>query len=196
MALKRSFEESEDIMELPSVWVNRLTGDPNATLLLAHVAQKAGVAEKEFKKIRLTLPSSLQEKWEKVAPSFGLATNLIYPGIKLPRHSPPMCYLPPSFHKELYQAGWRLMDVYQERTYQDREAIRVKLLEPVSFGLSLFSVTTDKIQTQWFVPILAIFEGRVIDMPESAMVATSFSLGAVEHKVRNFTGVSSGTTKP
>ena len=190
MALKRSFEESEDIMELPS-------SDPNAALLLAHVAQKAGVTEKEFKKIRLTLPSSLQEKWEKVAPSLGLATNLIYPGIKLPWHSPPMCYLPPSFHKELCQAGWRLMDVYQERTYQDREAIKFKLLEPVSFGSSLFSVTTDKIQTQWFVPILAIFEGRVIDTPESAMAAAFFSSGgAVEHKVRNFTGFFSGRTKP
>jgi len=90
------------------------------------------------------------------------------------------------------------MDVYQERTYQDREAIRVKLLEPVSFGFSLFSVTTDKIQTQWFVPILAIFEGRVIDTPESAMAAAAFfsSGGAVEHKVRNFTGFFSGRTKP
>jgi len=105
MALKRSFEESEDIIELPSGWVNRLTGDPNAALLLAHIAQKAGVTEKEFKKIRLTLPSFWQAKWEKFAPSLGLATNLIYPGIKLPRYSPPMCYLPPSFHKELYQAG-------------------------------------------------------------------------------------------
>jgi len=47
MAIKRSFEESEDIMELPSGWVNRLSGDPKAALLLAHVAQKAGVTEKE-----------------------------------------------------------------------------------------------------------------------------------------------------
>jgi len=31
------------------------------------------------------------------------------------------------------------MDVYQERTYQDHEAIKVKLLKPVSFGF-LFSV--------------------------------------------------------
>ncbi|CAA7259789.1 unnamed protein product [Cyclocybe aegerita] len=58
------------------------------------------------------------------------------------------------------------MDVYQERAHQDREAARVKLLEP------------------WFVPILALFEGRVIDTQGSVMVPTQFSTGgAVEHEV-------------
>lgn len=59
---------------------------------------------------------------------------------------------------------------------------------------SPFRAMTDKIQTQWLVPILAIFQGRIIDKPEAAKYTTSFSSGsAVEHKVWNFIDISEVT---
>ncbi|RXW15449.1 hypothetical protein EST38_g10398 [Candolleomyces aberdarensis] len=66
----------------------------------------------------------------------------------------------------MFQAGWRAMDVYQERAHQDREAARVKLLEP------------------WLVPIVTLFEGRIVDKPEPDIPATEYSTGGlVEHEV-------------
>jgi hypothetical protein len=38
--------------------------------------------------------------------------------------------------------------------------------------------------TQYIVPIVALFQGRVIDMPEQAMVKSKYSTGGdVGHKV-------------
>ncbi|OBZ74316.1 hypothetical protein A0H81_05624 [Grifola frondosa] len=103
-----------------------------------------------------------------VAPSLGLPETFV--AVKFKKFSPPMCLLPPSLHRGLYEGGWRMMDVYQERSFQEREACRVKLLEP------------------WLEPVLALFEGRVIDTPKSAMPSTHFSAtfsatSAVEHKI-------------
>ena len=39
---------------------------------------------------------------------------------------------------------------------------------------------------QYIVPIVALFQGRVIDQPEQAMVETKYSTGGdVEHEVSN-----------
>ncbi|KAJ2923911.1 hypothetical protein H1R20_g13182, partial [Candolleomyces eurysporus] len=64
----------------------------------------------------------------------------------------------------MFQAGWRAMDVYQERVHQDREAAKIKLLEP------------------WLVPIITLFEGRIVDKPD--MPTTEYSTGGfVEHEI-------------
>ena len=36
---------------------------------------------------------------------------------------------------------------------------------------------------QYIVPIVALFQGRVIDEPEQTMVETKYSTGGVEHEV-------------
>lgn len=151
MSHKRSIEELEIDVEikveevvsrikLPPGWIDLVTNDPDVTLLLAHMAEQAGVTERDLKKTRRMLPSFSQAKWKEVALEFGLPPDLSEHALKLERHSPPMCYLPPAFHKELFQGGWRVMDVYKEKHHQSREAARVKLLETVSSIFSRFRV--------------------------------------------------------
>ncbi|CAA7265119.1 unnamed protein product [Cyclocybe aegerita] len=167
MPPKCTIEDVENIIEgvrLPDDWIDILTAHPDITVLLTHIAQRAGITDREIKRSRLMLPSFLKAKWEEVATQLDFPLSVKW--LSLEQFSPPICFLPPSIHKNLFQGGWRIIDVYQERAHQDREAARVKLLEP------------------WFVLILALFEGRVVDMPESVMLPTKFSTGgAVEHEV-------------
>lgn len=83
------------------------------------------VTDRQFIESRRKVPYFSKARWEEVAPKLGLQTNLDAPGLELARYSPPACYLPASFHEELFQAGWRMMDVYKERVDQDREAAKV-----------------------------------------------------------------------
>ena len=100
---------------------------------VAHLCQQLGVTENQVKKNRLSLqslPSLPSEQWAEVAPQLGFPSNV--KDVRLERFAPPMCLLPPSMHKAMFKEGWRMMDVFQERTEQDREATRLKLLESVS----------------------------------------------------------------
>ncbi|KAJ2915092.1 hypothetical protein MD484_g5297, partial [Candolleomyces efflorescens] len=153
--MKRTRESLAETLEnLPDGWesytnaLRDLDADQRA-VAIAHLCQELGVTENQVKKSRIslqTLPSSSSARLE--------------------RFAPPMCLLPPSMHKAMFKEGWRMMDVYQERTEQDREAARLKLLEP------------------WLVPVIGLFEGRVIDLPDAPMVASKYSSGgAVAHEV-------------
>ncbi|CAA7265588.1 unnamed protein product [Cyclocybe aegerita] len=135
-----------------------------AAAVLAYIAQQASITDQQIKKSRLTLPSFSSAKWAEVAPQLDLPDKV--DDLLLESFSPPSCMLPLSMHRAMFKDGWRAMDVYREKTQQDREAARIKLLEP------------------WLVPIIALFEGRVVDLPESAMVPTIYSSGgAVEHEI-------------
>ena len=140
--MKRTRESLEETLEnLPDGWesytnaLKDLDADQRA-VAIAHLCQQLGVTENQVKKSRLSLQSLLSfssAKWAEVAPQLGFPPNV--KDLRLERFAPPMCLLPPSMHKAMFKEGWRMMDVYQERTEQDREAARVKLLEPVSHVL-------------------------------------------------------------
>ncbi|KAJ3510343.1 hypothetical protein NLJ89_g4733 [Agrocybe chaxingu] len=161
----------QDALEtLPNDWDTKIvdalkTLEPDqAATLLAHIAQQASITDQQIKKSRLTLSSFSSAKWTEVAPQLGLPDKV--DDLLLEYFSPPSCMLPLSTHRAMFKDGWRAMDVYREKHQQDQEAARIKLLEP------------------WLVPIIALFEGRVVDLPESAMVPTIYSSGgAVEHEI-------------
>lgn len=134
MSPKRPLQDVEEVIKaipLPPGWVNTLVTHPDIAAILAHIAQQAGVTDNPFKRSKLDLPSLSRATWEDVSTELNLPPS---PGLLnlRPRFSPPACFLPPSLHKAMFQAGWQAMDVYQEIGHQDREAARVKLFEPVS----------------------------------------------------------------
>ncbi|KAE9403443.1 hypothetical protein BT96DRAFT_1016998 [Gymnopus androsaceus JB14] len=175
---KRGREELEEaITDLPPNWksdvlheLENLTPAGRAALL-AHLLQELDVSDREIKRARTNLvPSFSDAKWATVADQLGLHRN---PGlVELDHFSPPNCVLPPSMLKSMFKEGWKFMDVYKEKTAQTREATRTKLLEPV------------------LVPIIALFEGRIVDKPDPPMQATRYSSGgAVEHEIVAIGGV-------
>ena len=139
--MKRTRELPEETFKnLPDGWesytnaLKDLDADQRA-VAIGHLCQ-LGVTENQVKKRRLSLqslPSFSSAKWAEVAPQLGFPPNV--KDLRLERFTPPMCLLPPSMHKAMFKEEWRMMNVYQERTEQDRKAVRVKLLEPVSHVL-------------------------------------------------------------
>lgn len=131
MTGRRSYIEAENIKEvidaiqLPDGWIDQFAKHPSIIDILVYLAHEAGVTDRQFIESRRKVPYFSKARWEEVAPKLGLQTNLDAPGLELARYSPPACYLPASFHEELFQAGWRMMDVYKERVDQDREAAKV-----------------------------------------------------------------------
>ncbi|KAH9894747.1 hypothetical protein C8Q73DRAFT_789948 [Cubamyces lactineus] len=136
----------------------------DAARVLAQLQVLTDVSDREIKKARATLPSFSAATWQDLAGQYGLPTK--YNARKLHQHRVSMCYLPPSFHTELFVSSWRAADVYMDKIYQKREAARVRVLEP------------------YILPLIALFHGRVVDKPEDPMPDTEeTSGGEVEHEV-------------
>ncbi|KAH9923802.1 hypothetical protein B0H21DRAFT_154623 [Amylocystis lapponica] len=166
MASKRSHEDIADLVAdvgLPEGWVESLASHEEAAVLLAHVSQLANVSDRDLKRSRLELPSFARTKWREVAAAFHLPKAV--KELTLDYFTPPTCWLPPSLHKECFRAGWRTMNVYQERTYRNGEAVRIKLLE------------------SWLAPIIMLFEGKAIDNPEAVVATTTFTDSTVEYEI-------------
>ncbi|KAJ2934555.1 hypothetical protein H1R20_g2529, partial [Candolleomyces eurysporus] len=113
------------------------------------------------------------EKWAEVAPLYRLPENLLNRyRLRLDyRWSPPLCMLPPSMHKAMIKDGWRLMDVYEEKLVQNMDFVGLKLIDA------------------WLIPILGLFEGRLIDLLDYNEPRTEFSSGGrVERQIFGLRG--------
>ncbi|KIL55332.1 hypothetical protein M378DRAFT_28579 [Amanita muscaria Koide BX008] len=147
-----------------------LTADELAALL-ADFANTANLPTAAIKKARVGLPSFSTAKWTEFALQYGLPSNVLH--LNLEPFTTPKYRLPPSLHETMFENAWRWQDVYREKVDQGREEARVRLLEPVLY-CSDFS----------------IIQGRVIDEPEQAMVATQYSTGGdVEHEIFMIGGI-------
>ncbi|KIK08823.1 hypothetical protein K443DRAFT_671881 [Laccaria amethystina LaAM-08-1] len=81
-------------------------------------------------------------------------------------------HLPPSFHDTTAAAAWRTQDVYQERPSQERYEARIRAFDT------------------YLIPIVALFQGRIIDQPEHPMASTAYSSGGeVEHSLFMIGGI-------
>ncbi|KAF8239902.1 hypothetical protein L208DRAFT_1235683 [Tricholoma matsutake] len=123
--------------------------------LFAHIANEAKTPT-AFKKARIDLPS-FSAKWSDLAPQFGLSPDIEQ--LDLETFTTPKYYLPPSLHEAMFENAWRWQDVYREKVDQTREEARVRILDP------------------YIVPIVALFQGRVVDKPEQAMLSMKSILG-------------------
>lgn len=83
----------------------------------------------QLKRARVTLACSTA--WDAVAGKFNLPQNS-YSWSQLPEWKILVYFLPPSFRQQLYIAGWKAQDVYRETHEQNREAARLRILDPVS----------------------------------------------------------------
>ncbi|KIL62093.1 hypothetical protein M378DRAFT_129195 [Amanita muscaria Koide BX008] len=107
------------------------------------------------------LPSFSDAKWSELAPQFGLHNNVAL--LQLPTFVTPVYLLPPTFHVANFTPAWPTLDVYRDIDQQTREEARVRILDP------------------YIVPILALFQGRIVDMP---MMESQYSSGGdVEHEI-------------
>lgn len=138
--------------------------------LLGELANRARLSTSAFKKARLDFTSFSQAKWSNFARQYGLRE--LTSTLTLGTFTTPRYRLPPSLHDTMLQNAWRWQDVYRESMFQEREAGKVRLLEP------------------YFVPLMALFQGRMFDKPEQAMVGNQYSTGGeVEHEIFMIGGV-------
>ncbi|KAM6496571.1 hypothetical protein JOM56_007044 [Amanita muscaria] len=131
--------------------------------LLAYIANEASIAT-TFKKARIERPSFSAVEWSNFAERFGLPDDI--EKLSLGSFKTPMYHLPLSFQEAMFENAWRWQEVYREKSDHKREEARVRILDP------------------YIVPIVALFQGRVIDKPEEKMMRTEYSTGgAVEHEI-------------
>ncbi|KAJ7907894.1 hypothetical protein B0H13DRAFT_1618025, partial [Mycena leptocephala] len=113
-----------------------------------------------LKRARRELPSfSHHITWAEVAAFFPSSESRLSVHYIRPHPSNPSCFLPPSFHEELFVRSWAAMDVYSEPTENLLEAPKVRLLEI------------------YLVPIISLFAGRIEDLPKIPMEKTELSSG-------------------
>ncbi|KAM6497443.1 hypothetical protein JOM56_007916 [Amanita muscaria] len=158
---KVNVENIIDSVDLPEGWFKVLSQDNNLQVLLAELANQGNVTNAAFKWARMGLPSFSDAKWSELAPQFGLHNNIAL--LQLPTFITPVYLLPPTFHVANFTPAWRTLDVYRDIDQQTREEARVRILDP------------------YIVPILALFQGRIIDMP--VMESQYSSGGDVEHEI-------------
>ncbi|KAF8337140.1 hypothetical protein F5887DRAFT_985413 [Amanita rubescens] len=154
------------IATLPPGWMQQLLAlGPNLAYVLASLASAGNISPSQIKKARIGLvPSFSAAKWTQVAPQFGLSDNFLT--TKFDSYPITPVLLPPSFHNTIAEAAWRIQDVYQERIYQEREEARIRAFDA------------------YLIPIVGLFQGRVIDTPEHPMTSTAYSSGgSVEHEL-------------
>ncbi|KAF9519288.1 hypothetical protein BS47DRAFT_1288727 [Hydnum rufescens UP504] len=143
--------------------LDELTTD-ELTALLADLANSANIPTSALQKPTPNLPSFSTAKWSEVARGFGMQS--VASRATLEHFQTPKYYLLLSLHEAMFKDAWRWHDVYRERPEQTREAARVRLLEP------------------YIVPIISLFQGRLVDAPEETMMATKYSSGGrVEHEI-------------
>lgn len=155
-------------------------GNDLAGLASLYLAQETRMTIADFQKLKASSPSFSATNWETVAPSLGLRADL---GIdQLEPFTVPIAILPPSFHRELLKNASQWMDVYQEPPYYVQEEARVRLLEAGCVPDFLLKSTPNL--AQWYVPICSLFNGRLVDKPETLMAETpETSDREVEHEV-------------
>lgn len=165
-------EELAASVKMEEGWLDELLALSKDDLakLLADIANHGNIKTAEIKKAR----SFSGAKWRPFAESFGLPDTL--DSNPFEQVSTPVYCLPPSIHEAMFQAAWHTQDVYQERQVQRREEARVRIMDSVCQPkhLSSFSILR---YSQYLVPIIGLFQGRVVDKPEQAMLD-------VEHEVR------------
>lgn len=97
-------------------------------ILLAHIANEAGVANTTFKRVRVELPSFSVTKWSQFAKQFGLPGDASR--LQLECFTTPRYCLPLSLQKAMFENAWQWQDVYLEKVDHKREA-RLRILDPV-----------------------------------------------------------------
>lgn len=151
-------------------------------IYFAHVANLTGVKDRAFKKARITLPSSSAASWTNMAFEWGFPFHV--ESLELDPFIVPECFLPPSFHKRTYEAAWAALDVYREPEEQATEASRLKSLEPVSTMYYPEASLPNTPFLKYILNILALFRGRMYDLPEKSLPASKWSSGGeVAHEV-------------
>ena len=105
-----------------------LTEDELAALL-GELANRARLPTSAFKRARVDLTSFSKAKWSYFAPHYGLTEQFLTLNINL--FTTPRYRLPPSLHETMLRNAWHWQDVYGESMFQQREAGKVRLLEPV-----------------------------------------------------------------
>lgn len=133
MSKRKSEDEIDNILTdtgLPLGWVDILKTNDKLPTIIAHLINISRVDEREIKRAKIILPSFSKTKWKDVADKLGYPDDAMQ--MQLSTFSPPDCFLPPSFHEACFINGWKAMDVFSERLAQDREAARLRLLDPVS----------------------------------------------------------------
>ncbi|KAJ7213604.1 hypothetical protein GGX14DRAFT_619159 [Mycena pura] len=192
MPKRKTLDEDSDIEDLmeevgltPEVLATLKT-HPKSTKIVADIVNRLGIKDSALTRARLELPSFLNITWSQVASRFALSRSFSWLNFVIdPIPGVTLCYLPPSFHRELYMRSWSAMNVYAEPTEHISEVPRVRLLD-IARLVSLFSIpwSPGLNLSQYLVPIFALFAGRIEDFPEHAMPESEFlSGGSVEHKI-------------
>ena len=154
---------------------------PDLSLVLVALANEGNITDSQIEKARTGLPSFSAAQWSELAPIFDLPPDLTMS--KFPSFSIAAVLLPPSFHETSAEAAWRVQDVYQERLAQEREEVRLRVFDAVWPALAEFFFACSR-YTKYLIPIVGLFQGRIIDKPEHSMTSTSYSSGGeVEHAV-------------
>ncbi|KAI0282488.1 hypothetical protein BGY98DRAFT_912213 [Russula aff. rugulosa BPL654] len=147
-------------------WLQKLleVDEEQLILIISYLVNKSNIDNKSLKRVRIELPSFSTAKWAEFAAQAGLPKNPSF--LQFKYFGTPVYQLPPSFHNAVFENSWRTQDVYQEPVEQSRGESRVRILDP------------------YIVPILALFQGRVVDGPEEAMPPTVFATGGeIEHEI-------------
>jgi len=145
---------------------------PDLAYVLAALAYTGQISASQIRKARIGLPSLASAKWTELAPQFGLDTDLMMARFKFDSFSITPVLLPPSFHETIAEAAWHIKDVLQEQVSQEREEVRIRAFDT------------------YLIPIVAFFQGRIIDRPKHPMMSTAYySGGEVEHELFMIGGV-------
>ncbi|EDR13668.1 uncharacterized protein LACBIDRAFT_308899 [Laccaria bicolor S238N-H82] len=172
---KRKLETTPDevaSVDLEDGWLDKFTILPPDELarVIAHIANHGRVNTAAIKKARMSLPSFSGVKWVDLAARLGLDEQ--FEKNEFETFVTPMYLLPPSLHEIMFEAEWLTQHVYQERQAQSREAARIRMMDP------------------YLVRIIGLFQGRLIDLPEQAMLETEYASGGeVEHEIVMIGGI-------
>ncbi|KAF8797540.1 hypothetical protein BYT27DRAFT_7228908 [Phlegmacium glaucopus] len=163
-------------VDLLDGWMQSLLSlGPDLAYVLASLAHAGQISASQIKKARLGLvllglPSFSYAKWSELAPTFNLPVDLTM--TKFDSFSIDPVLLPPSFHETTTKMAWHIQDVYQELVSQEREEVRVRVFDA------------------YIIPIVGLFQGRIIDKPEHPMMPTAYSSrGEVKHELFMIGGI-------
>jgi len=166
--------QPEDV-DLPDGWMQKLLDLGPAVLasILAQLAHEKGITSSQIKRFRIGLPLFSRAKWSEIVPHFDLPYS--HDITSLANHlvsiSITPVLLPPYFHETIAEVAWRIQDVYQELVLVQGEATQVRFFD------------------MYIVPIVGLFQGRIIDRPGQPTASTAYSSGGVaDHELRMIGG--------
>ena len=120
---------SVDQVDLPHGWIDKLFESDDLAFIIGEIVNRAQLSASAIKKARSDLPSFA--KWSELAPDFSLPDDVSLAITELDSFMIPVVHLPPSFHVTSFQVAWRVQDVYQERSAQNREVARIRVFDAV-----------------------------------------------------------------